>query len=89
MHHHHQDETLTEVHITGNAGDPSIHHHLDHPYQEDDNPDVEQVCKPEYDTECKTVQDEKCEIRSANPPSHHPYHDHDDDLMTVTVHVEC
>ena len=24
-----------------------------------------QVCSPRYDTECKTVQDEKCEIRSA------------------------
>ena len=23
-----------------------------------------QVCSPQYDTECKTVQDEKCEIRS-------------------------
>ena len=31
------------------------HHH--HAY-------LKQVCNPQYDTQCKTVQDEKCEIRS-------------------------
>ena len=29
------------------------------------DPPLAQVCSPQYDTECKTVQDEKCEIRSA------------------------
>ena len=28
------------------------------------DPPLAQVCSPQYDTECKTVQDEKCEIRS-------------------------
>ena len=39
----------------------------DHHSSDDDDHDyfnvIEQVCSPQYDTQCKTVQDEKCEIR--------------------------
>ena len=44
-----------------------LDNHLDHHVQEeDDHPDLHQVCSPQYDTQCKTVQDEKCEIRWAS-----------------------
>ena len=55
--------------------------------EEDNHPDLDQVCSPQYDTQCKTVQDEKCEIRW-EPHSHnllmsnHADDDYDDECSS-------